>query len=40
MEDLPRFFQEHQLHLVASLPCYLRENVCAQRGTGVYHKSI
>jgi radical SAM/Cys-rich protein len=40
MEDLPRFFQERQIHLVASLPCYLRENVCAQRGTGVYHKSI
>jgi radical SAM/Cys-rich protein len=40
MEDLPRFFQEHQVRLVASLPCYLQENVCAQRGEGVYRKSI
>jgi len=40
MEDLPRFFQEHRVSLVASLPCYLQENVCAQRGEGVYRKSI
>jgi radical SAM/Cys-rich protein len=40
MEDLPRFFQEHQVSLVASLPCYLPENVCAQRGEGVYRQSI
>jgi radical SAM/Cys-rich protein len=40
MEDLPRFFHEHQVQLVASLPCYLQENVCAQRGEGVYRKSI
>jgi radical SAM/Cys-rich protein len=26
--------------LVASLPCYLEENVSAQRGKGVYEKSI
>jgi radical SAM/Cys-rich protein len=40
MEKLPEFFREHQIQLVASMPCYLEENVCAQRGVGVYQKSI
>ncbi len=40
MEDLPEFFREHRVQLVASLPCYLEENVCAQRGKGVYERSI
>jgi radical SAM/Cys-rich protein len=40
MTDLPEFFREHQLQIVASMPCYLEENVCAQRGKGVYEKSI
>jgi radical SAM/Cys-rich protein len=40
MEDLPEFLRNHQIHLVASLPCYLEENVRAQRGEGVYGKSI
>lgn len=40
MEDLPGFFKEHQVQLVASLPCYTKENVCAQRGQGVFEKSI
>jgi radical SAM/Cys-rich protein len=40
MGDLPRFWAEHQVGLVASLPCYLEENVEAQRGPGVYEKSI
>jgi radical SAM/Cys-rich protein len=40
MGDLPGFFREHAIRLVASLPCYLQENVCAQRGEGVYEKSI
>ena len=40
MEEMPAFFREHQVQLVASLPCYLEENVCAQRGKGVYEKSI
>jgi len=38
--DLPKFFREHQVHLVASLPCYLEENVDRQRGRGVYRDSI
>ena len=40
MEELPEFFRNHQIHLIASLPCYLKENVRAQRGEGVYEKSI
>jgi len=40
MEDMPDFFRQHQVQLVASLPCYLEENICAQRGKGVYEKSI
>ncbi|MDI7258923.1 MAG: arsenosugar biosynthesis radical SAM protein ArsS [Thermodesulfobacteriota bacterium] len=40
MEEMPEFFRDHQVQLVASLPCYLTENVCGQRGDGVYEKSI
>ncbi len=40
MESLPEFLRDHRVQLVASMPCYLEENVCAQRGTGVYEKSI
>jgi radical SAM/Cys-rich protein len=40
MKDMPEFFRDSQIQLVASLPCYLEENVCAQRGKGVYQKSI
>jgi radical SAM/Cys-rich protein len=40
MEDLPDFFREHSIQLVASLPCYTEENVSLQRGGGVYEKSI
>jgi len=40
LEDLSYFFRDQQVGLVASLPCYLEENVCSQRGKGVYEKSI
>ncbi len=40
MEDMPEFFRSHKVHIVASMPCYLEENVNAQRGNGVYAKSI
>jgi radical SAM/Cys-rich protein len=40
MEDLPEFFREHRVQLVASLPCYTEENVRSQRGPGVYEKSV
>lgn len=37
---MPDFFRDHEVSLVASLPCYLEENVRAQRGDGVYQKSV
>jgi len=40
MEDLPEFFREHRVRLVASMPCYLEENVHAQRGKDVYERSV
>ena len=39
-ENLPEYFAEHQLHVVASLPCYLEDNVDAMRGKGVYNDSV
>jgi radical SAM/Cys-rich protein len=39
-EDLPEFLAEHQVEIVASLPCYLAENCDAQRGDGVFEQSI
>ena len=38
--DLPEFLAAHQVEIVASLPCYLMENVDKQRGAGVFDKSI
>jgi radical SAM/Cys-rich protein len=40
MEWLAEFYQEHGLVIIASLPCYLEENVDRQRGKGVHGKSI
>jgi len=40
MEDLPEWLRLQEVHLVASLPCYLEENVRSQRGVGVYEKSV
>lgn len=37
---LPEYLARHQVEVVASLPCYLGENVDAQRGDGVFWKSI
>jgi len=39
-EDLAEFLAEHEVEVVASLPCYLEENVDKQRGKGVFGKSI
>jgi radical SAM/Cys-rich protein len=39
-EDLAEFLATHQVEIVASLPCYLEENVEQQRGKGVYDDSI
>jgi radical SAM/Cys-rich protein len=38
--DLPVFLAAHRVEVVASLPCYLMENVDKQRGAGVFDKSI
>ncbi len=40
MESMPEFLHDHKVQLVASMPCYLEENVRAQRGAGVYEKSV
>lgn len=40
MEDLPEFYSEQGVELIASLPCYLEENITAARGTGAFKKSI
>jgi radical SAM/Cys-rich protein len=40
LDDLPQFLAEHQVEIVASMPCYSPENVNAQRGIGVFDASI
>jgi radical SAM/Cys-rich protein len=37
---LPEYLAAHEVEIVASLPCYIEENVNAQRGDGVFEKSI
>ena len=39
-EDLAAFLAAHHVEIVASLPCYLEENVDKQRGKGVFKQSI
>src|SRR2546425_3664944 len=39
-EYLPRFLADHEVEVVASLPCYSAENVNKQRGNGVFQKSV
>ncbi len=39
-EDIPQYCQQHQLRIIASLPCYLPDNVDKMRGAGVYDSSI
>lgn len=39
-EDLPEFLAEHSVEVVASLPCYLEENVDKQRGDHAFERSI
>ncbi len=39
-DQLAPFMAERRVALVASLPCYLEQNVDAQRGPGVYRQSI
>lgn len=39
-DDLPEFLADHRVDVVASLPCYLEENCDAQRGDGVFRRSV
>lgn len=39
-EDLAEFLAEQQVDIVASLPCYLEDNVDKQRGNGVFQRSL
>lgn len=38
--DLPAFLARHQVEIIASLPCYLEQNVDQQRGDGVFEASL
>jgi len=39
-EDMAAFLADHRVEVVASLPCYLKENVDTQRGKGVFAASL
>lgn len=39
-EDLAEFLADHKIEITASLPCYAKDNVDAQRGAGVFDKSL
>ncbi|MBI2337149.1 MAG: arsenosugar biosynthesis radical SAM protein ArsS [Deltaproteobacteria bacterium] len=39
-EDTAQFLREYRVKVIASLPCYSKENVDQQRGNGVFDKSI
>ncbi len=39
-EDLPEFFRDHSVEVVSSLPYFLEQQTDAQRGHGVFEKSI
>ncbi len=39
-EDMAEFLAAHRVEIVASLPCYLEENVDQQRGKGVFAASL
>lgn len=39
-EEIPQFLKEQKVHVIASMPCYTKDNVDKQRGRGVFDKSI
>jgi radical SAM/Cys-rich protein len=39
-ENLAEFLAGHQVEIIASLPCYLEDNVDHQRGNGVFNASL
>ncbi len=38
--DTPEFLVDNRVQIIASLPCYMGDNVDAQRGKGVFNKSV
>lgn len=40
LTDFPEFFAENEVGLVASLPCYLEENVSKMRGSHCFSSSV
>jgi len=38
--SLPAYLAQHEMEVIASLPCYSEKNVNQQRGNGVFEKSI
>ncbi|MHC4740170.1 MAG: arsenosugar biosynthesis radical SAM (seleno)protein ArsS [Planctomycetota bacterium] len=40
MDWVPKWYSEHKVVLIASLPCYTKSNVDKQRGRRVFEKSI
>ena len=40
MENLPEFLSDNEVEVIASLPCYIEQNVNKQRGKGVFESSI
>jgi radical SAM/Cys-rich protein len=38
--NLPHFLADHEVEIIASMPCYTPNNVNAQRGEGVFDSSI
>jgi radical SAM/Cys-rich protein len=39
-EDTARFMADNQVEIIASLPCYIKDNVENQRGSGVFDRSL
>lgn len=39
-QDLAAFFSDNKIEIVASLPCYMEDNVDKQRGKGTFNASI
>ncbi|MBE9215696.1 arsenosugar biosynthesis radical SAM protein ArsS [Plectonema cf. radiosum LEGE 06105] len=38
--DIPKYFADNKIRVVASLPCYLADNVDKMRGNGVFDASV
>ncbi len=40
IKKMARFYADHEVQLIASLPCYVEEEVRLQRGEGIFERSI